>query len=97
MKMTFDSYDAALEKMAKMPNTMLTAEYGITAKDIERMRKNKDKYVPFLMYLSTRDCYQNPSSEKSFINSDAMDAREAAEAIEGLLYDAVELYEDDAA
>ncbi len=94
MKMTFDAYDARLKELEAMPDPKLSGEYGITKEDIDRIEADKEKFVPFLMYLSTRPWYKEPGKAgKTFANSDALDCVEASNAIENLLYDAVELYE----
>ncbi len=97
MRMTFDDYDAALKEMSALPDPKLSGEYGITEKDVEKMGEDPEKFVPFLMYLSTRSWYKDPAKgeDVSFLNADALSCTEASEAIENLLYDAVELYESE--
>ncbi len=96
MKMTFDSYEKQLETLRKFPNVSLSDDYGITEEDIETMRAGGEKYVPFLMYLSTRPWYRlEDRTEKSFENKDALSCSEASEQIDELLYNLVELVEED--
>ncbi len=94
MMMTFNHYDAELKRFEGMPNTKLTADYGVTLRDMERMEEEPEKYVSFLMYLSTRPWYSG-EEEKEFLNADALSCDEATEWIQDILYDAVELYEDE--
>ena len=60
------------------------------------MKEVPEKYVPYLMYLSTRPWYniENPEN-KEFDNEDAIPFDEAAQAIDELLYDLVELVDDE--
>lgn len=97
MKMTFENYDAKMEELKKLPDTAASNGYGITEADIERMKNGGDKYVPFLMYLSTRPWYRLENAEdKEFDNADALVASEAAQMIDDLLYELVELVDEDA-
>ena len=44
MKMTFDAYYEELERLKKLDNLAVSSEYGVTAKDIETMKKDPEKY-----------------------------------------------------
>jgi len=95
MKMTFESYDAKIEEFKNLPNPVVSIDYGITAADIERMRNGGDKYVPYLMYLSTRPWYRLEDAQpKEFENTDALESSEAAQLIDDLLYELVELVDE---
>ena len=82
--------------MKKLPNPELSSGYGITKEDISEMEACGDKYVPFLMYLSTRPWYRLENRiDKEFDNNDALSCEEAANAIDDLLYKLVELIDED--
>jgi len=95
MKMTFEAYEKKLETLATLPNVSLSNDYGITADDIEMMKKDGEKYISFLMYLSTRPWYRLENRiDKEFENEDALPCDEAAELIDELLYELVELTDE---
>ncbi len=92
MTMTFDDFDSKLETYASFPDVTLSAGYGITADDIDTFKLGGEKYVPFLMYLSTRPWYRLENRvNKTFDNDEALPCDEAATLIDELLYELVEL------
>ncbi len=92
MEMTFEAYESQLDTYSKYPNTTLSDGYGITADDIEEFKKGREKYVPFLIYLSTRPWYRLENRiDKEFDNDDALPCDEAANTIDDLLYDFITL------
>lgn len=90
IKMTFDEYYAELERLKGLDNPKVTADYGLTAKDIAVMKADPVKYVYFCMYLITRDYYSEDSDEvKSFINSDALPQLKVTEELDNIINDAL--------
>ena len=66
-----------------------------TQVDIDTMSGN-EKYASYLMYLSTRSwyCLEN-RKDRDFLNKDALPCDVAAEQIDNLLYDMIELIDDE--
>ncbi len=96
MRMTFANYEKKIEELKTMPNLELSGDYGITESDLERIREGGEKYVSYLMYLSTRPWYDlEVLAEKKFENDDAIPSKKAAELIDELLYELVELVDDE--
>lgn len=99
MKMTFDAYYEELERLKKLDNLAVSSEYGVTAKDIETMKKDPEKFVSFCMYLITRPWYAGANGknddEKVFENVDALPLFEAAKALDDIINEAIELYDEE--
>ena len=96
IKMRFDNYYSELERMKGLDDTRITEDYGITAKDIEVMKKNPEKYVFFCMYLISRPWYSDECDEvKVFANADALPALKVTEALDEIINDALELFEEE--
>lgn len=96
IKMTFDNYYAELERMKGLDDLKASAEYGLTKKDIETMKKDPDKYVYFCMYMITRPYYSEDSDEtKEFVNIDALPALKVTEELDNIINEALELYDEE--
>ena len=96
MKMTFTQYDELVAKYEKFETAPLSKDYGLIKEDIELMENGGDRFVPFLIYLSTRPWYRLENREdRTFKNKDAMSCKEASEAIDELLYKMVELVDEE--
>ena len=93
MRMTFEEYDDKIAKMKKIKNPSLTEDYGVTREDLDRIKKEPEKYIEYLLYLSTRPWYDinDKESSKKFANSDALICTIAAEEIDEILYESLEL------
>lgn len=94
MKMTFTDYENKIEELKTLPNVSISCGYGLTEADFIDLRNGGEKFVPFLMYLSTRPWYRlEPSErvEREFENEDAIPCAKCAEMIDELLYELVEL------
>ena len=95
LKMTFAEYDRLERKFEMMANP--THNYGLTEADVIALEAEPEKFMHFAMYLLTRDWYKNPTDEHQFDNLDAMKSRDVAFRLTTLLYDTVELYDEEAA
>ena len=96
MKMTFTQYDELVAKYTAFKTAPLSKDYGITKEDIILMEQGGERFVPFLIYLSTRPWYRLENrEERTFKNKDALSCKDAAEAIDELLYKMVELVDED--
>ena len=96
MKMTFTKYDELVAKYEAFPTAPLSEGYGISQEDIELMRAGGTKFVPFLIYLSTRPWYRLTNRiDREFDNKDALSCDAASKAIDELLYEMVELVDED--
>lgn len=92
MKMTFKEYEDKIKKYESYSEPILSSEYGITLDDIETMRKGKDKYVEFLLFLQSRTYYRLENIEpKEFVNDDALECHEASRMIDDLVNELVDL------
>jgi len=78
-KMTFDEYIELVDKLTEMNDPI--HDYGMTQTDMERMesdlKSGSNKYVNFIIYLSTRDWYTYPGNAKHvFINTNFVSEKE---------------------
>lgn len=95
MKMSYNEYEKKIQSLQRLPNLSLSSDYGLTEKNFETIKENPEQYVPYLMYLSTRPWYRLENPEpKEFENKDAIPANNAAEMIDEILYETIELYEE---
>lgn len=94
MKMTFADYENKIEELKMLPNVSVSVDHGLTEDDFVDLRNGGEKFIPFLMYLSTRPWYRLESSERlerEFENEDAIPCAKCAKMIDELLYELVEL------
>lgn len=95
-KMTFAQYDKEIEKFELMADP--THNYGLTENDMKIIEADPEKYIEFAMYLLTRDWYKEGNKvEHIFDNVDAMRCADVTFRLTDMLYDAIELYDENEA
>lgn len=95
-RMTFAQYDKEIEKFEVMPDP--THNYGLTEEDMRIIEDNPEKYIEFAMYLLTRTWYREENeSAHIFDNVDAMRCKDVTFRLTDMLYDAIDLYDENEA
>jgi len=93
MKITFEEYENLLKQFKALPN-LKTENYGVTQNDLDYIASCGEKYIPYLMYLTTRPYYcfdDSKRQNKFFINSDALPCWDVADQVDDLLDSLIDL------